>query len=136
VHSNRSFVVGPPQYTAGAVRNLLSEGFVRRQKLPEEYRKPTGPSLKNIPINNAYVESLLAISSSMMRDCTSCRSLVGIAAFDVKDSCSLLAINCQHSTPLHVSRPVLLPHCFAPSQSPRASASFCLLTQQSADQVR
>ena len=41
-HAQRSYVVGPPQSTAGGKKNLLGEASRRRHKTSEEYRKPPG----------------------------------------------------------------------------------------------
>ena len=55
-HSERAFSIGPPQRTAGGVRDLLTESHRRRKKLPHEYRKVKGPSLMQIELKDSHKE--------------------------------------------------------------------------------
>ena len=55
-HSERAFSIGPPQRTAGGVRDLLAEAHRRRTKLPHEYRKVNGPSLMQIELKDSHKE--------------------------------------------------------------------------------
>ncbi len=55
-HSERAFSIGPPQRTAGGVRDLLTEAHRRRTKLPHEYRKIKGPSLMQIELKDSHKE--------------------------------------------------------------------------------
>jgi len=59
-HSDRAFSIGPPQRLAGGRRDLLTEAFRRRTKMPHEYRKINGPSLKQIELKDSHQDPDMA----------------------------------------------------------------------------